>query len=61
MEKTIEIQLAEHGERIAKAIEATCDNPDADSYRAGCWEYQEDSFGVICTHIEDAAIARTTK
>jgi len=50
--------VIETREQIAEEIEAKCENPIADSYRAGCWEYQDDSFGVICTHIEDAAIAR---
>jgi hypothetical protein len=46
------------GEQIAREIEAKCNNPIVDSYRPGCWEYQDESFGVTCTHISDAAIAR---
>ena len=66
MEKTIEIQLKEHGERIAQAIE--------DEHGVFC-QYQVQHFKEMalnwvpdtaerfdkCSHLRDAAIARTTK
>lgn len=56
MEKTLEIQLQELREQIALEIEAAHDgsSPMAKCYDIGCLD-------VVCSHKEDAAIARGKK
>ena len=57
MEKTVEIQLAEHGERIAKAIEAEI----VALVKSEAWVTDANWDRAVAAYHISATTARTTK